>query len=125
MFFSKNPFLFPFFLFFEGLSPIIEFSGIIILGVAWFYQLVDLDLAILFLMGSIVLNIVLSLGAVIFEEMTFRRYPKLSHVLILSSLSFIETFIYRPVNTWWRLVGTFQFIFNKKAEWGAMEKKGF
>ncbi len=116
---------FPFFLLFEGLGPIVEFIGIIILIVAWFFQLLNAKLAILFLIGAIILNIVLSLGAVILEEMTFRRYPKIKHILILSCLSFLETLIYRPVNTWWRLIGTFQYIFNKKAEWGEMEKKGF
>lgn len=116
---------FPFFLFFEGLGPIIEFFGVIFFVVAWYFQLVNAELAILFFVGAIILNIVLSLGAVILEEMTFGRYPKLTHILILSSLSFLETLIYRPVNTWWRLVGTMQFLTNRKVEWGEMEKKGF
>ena len=118
-------FAFPFFLLFEGLGPIIELIGIIIFGFAWYFQLLNAELAILFFLGAVILNLVLSLGAVIFEEMTFRRYPSVAQVLLLSSLTILETLIYRPVNTWWRLVGTFQFIFNKKAEWGEMEKKGF
>ncbi|QPJ66743.1 MAG: glycosyltransferase family 2 protein [Candidatus Nitrohelix vancouverensis] len=116
---------FPFFLIFEGLGPIVEFVGVILFLVAWYFDLVNAELAILFFIGAIILNIVLSLGAVILEEMTFRRYPKLSHVLILCGLSALETFIYRPANTWWRLVGTFQYAMKKKVGWGVMEKKGF
>jgi cellulose synthase/poly-beta-1,6-N-acetylglucosamine synthase-like glycosyltransferase len=116
---------FPFFLIFEGLGPIVEFLGVILFIFAWFFQLVNTELAILFFIGAIVLNIVLSLGAIVLEELTFMRYPKLSHILILSGLSFLETLFYRPINTWWRLIGTLQFVFNKKAVWGNMEKKGF
>jgi len=73
----------------------------------------------------VVLNIFLSLGAILFEELTFRRYPDLKDVMVLCGLSFFETFLYRPFNTWWRVVGAWKFLFREQGGWGQMERQGF
>ncbi len=116
---------FPFFLFVEGFGPLIEFAGFFIFLLSLFFNLVDPPLAVLFLLATIALNILLSIGAIIFEELTFRRYSGLSEIVSLISLSLIEVFFYRPLTTWWRLVGIIQYASGKKGGWGRMDRRNF
>lgn len=118
-------FAFPFFLFVEGIGPIIEFVGITIFIISSFFQMVDYPLLILFILVTIFLNILLTVGSIIFEEMTFRKYPDTLMILKLIALSFVEVIVYRPFTTWFRLVGIFQYLAGKKGGWGKMVRKGF
>jgi len=117
--------VFPFLFFVEGLSCFLEFIGVIVFVISWVFDLVDEHLAILFVISVVILNIFLSMAAILFEEFTFRRYPSLKDVMILWWLSIIETFFYRPPNTWWRVVGTWKFLFGEQGGWGQMERQGF
>jgi cellulose synthase/poly-beta-1,6-N-acetylglucosamine synthase-like glycosyltransferase len=116
---------YPFFLFVEGLGPIIEVLGFVLFLISWYFNMVAYPLVYLFFLATIVLNIFLSIGSVIFEEMTYRRYPNTSTIIMLIGLSFIEIIIYRPVTVWYRLVGLFQYFSGKKGGWGKMVRKGF
>jgi len=112
-------------MFVEGLGPIIEVFGVLFFIVSWSFNLVGTPLLILFILATVVLNILLSIGSVIFEEMTYRRYPQTSMIIKLIGASFIEVFFFRPLTVWWRLVGIVQFFSGKKGDWGDMVRKGF
>jgi len=116
---------YPFFMLVEGLGPIIEVFGVLFFIVSWSFNLVGTPLLILFILATVVLNILLSIGSVIFEEMTYRRYPKTSMIVKLIGVSFIEVFFFRPLTVWWRLVGIMQYFSGKKGDWGDMVRKGF
>lgn len=116
---------YPFFLIAEGLGPIIEVLGFILFFASWYFDMVAYPLLYLFILATIVLNILLSIGSIIFEEMTYQRYPNTSMIIKLVALSFIEVFIYRPLTVWYRLVGLFQYFTGKKGGWGKMVRKGF
>ncbi|MFQ5561742.1 MAG: glycosyltransferase, partial [Nitrospinota bacterium] len=116
---------YPFFLFAEGFGPIIEVVGFLIFIVSWNLGMVAYPLVYLFILATIVLNILISIGSVIFEEMTYQRYPNFSMIFKLIGLSFIEVFVYRPLTVWYRLVGSSQYFMGKKGGWGKMVRKGF
>jgi len=116
---------YPFFLFAEGFGPIIELVGFLIFIISWNLGMVAYPLVYLFILATIVLNILISIGSVIFEEMTYQRYPNFSMIFKLIGLSFIEVFVYRPLTVWFRLVGLFQYFMGKKGGWGKMTRKGF
>jgi len=117
--------VFPFLFFVEGLSCFLEFIGVGVFVTSWFFGLVAEHLAILFVISAVILNIFLSLAAILFEEFTFRRYPSLKDVMVLWWLSVFETFFYRPLNTWWRVVGAWKFLFGEQGGWEQMERQGF
>ena len=117
--------VYPFFLLAEGIGPIIEIFGVLLFFVSWYFNMVAYPLVYLFILATIVLNILLSIGSVIFEEMTYRRYPNTSMIMTLIGLSFIEVFLYRPLTSWYRMVGIFQYFTGKKGGWGKMVRKGF
>lgn len=87
--------------------------------------MVAYPLLYLFILATIVLNILLTIGSIILEEMTYRRYPDTSMILKLIGFSFVEVFLYRPLTVWYRLAGLFQYFSGKKGGWGKMVRKGF
>jgi len=117
---------YPFFFIAEGFGPLVEIIGFVLFFASWYFGMVSYPLFYLFILVTIVLNILLSIGSVIFGEITYhRRYPNTSMIIKLIALSFIEIFIYRPLTVWYRLVGIVQYFKGKRGGWGKMIRKGF
>lgn len=121
---SVGLFAMPYFLIFEALGPLIEASGYIVTAVAVGFGLVNVVFAELLFLCAVVFGAVISLTSVLLEEMSFRRYPKVRHLLLLAAIGVIENFGYRQLTMWWRLKGVIDF-FRKKQGWGVMTRKGF
>ena len=64
------------------------------------------------------------MSAVALEELSFRRYPRVSDLMRLFGLALLENFGYRQLSAWWRLKGTISAIRGVKG-WGHMTRKGF
>lgn len=116
-------FAMPFFFFFELLGPVIELAGYIIIIIAFLIGAVNIQFALLFLAAAVLLGMVLSVSSVLCEEFTYRRYPKLRDVLLMTLYAFIENFGFRQMHSWWRFKGIIDFLKGNK-EWGAMTRKG-
>ena len=114
----------PFFFLFEMLGPIVEFAGYVFFFSSWYLNIVDLPFAMLFLAAAILLGVILSASSLVLEELSFRRYPKTLHLIILTIYALLENFGYRQLNTWWRFKAFFDYVLGKKG-WGKMERKGF
>lgn len=115
---------FPYFFFLEMLGPVIELLGYVSFAVTVLAGRADWPFALAFLSVAIILGAALSLSAVALEELSFRRYPRISDLLKLFGLALLENFGYRQINAWWRLQGTFAALRGKEG-WGAMTRKGF
>jgi cellulose synthase/poly-beta-1,6-N-acetylglucosamine synthase-like glycosyltransferase len=114
----------PFFLIFEALAPVIELAGYVVTIGALFLGLLDWRYAELFFLASVVYGAVVSVAAVVLEEVSFRRYPRLLDLLRLAMYGVLENFGYRQLTLWWRLRGTWDFLMGR-AEWGTMVRRGF
>ncbi|MDZ4132361.1 MAG: glycosyltransferase family 2 protein, partial [Dethiobacteria bacterium] len=110
---------FPFFLFYEFLGPVIEFTGYIVFVYAMFSGLLNPSFALLFLSAAILLGILLSTAALLMEEIFYRNYPRLRDVLILFLFAVLENLFYRQLHTWWRFRGLLDFFF-KPRTWGSV-----
>lgn len=116
--------VYPYYVFFEAMGPFIEITGYVVFAVSWYLNIINLPFAIAFLTVAILFGIALSMLSVILEELSFRKYPKTSHLLVLFAASVFENFGFRQMLSWWRFKGTLEWIFGKRA-WGHMEKRGF
>jgi cellulose synthase/poly-beta-1,6-N-acetylglucosamine synthase-like glycosyltransferase len=121
---SVGLFAMPYFLIFEAAGPLIEASGYIVTAIAVGFGMIDVVFAQLLFLSAVVFGAMISLTSVLLEEMSFRRYPKVRHLLLLAALGVIENFGYRQLTTWWRLKGVIDFV-RKKQGWGVMTRKGF
>lgn len=115
---------FPYFFFLEMLGPIIELLGYVSFAATIVAGRAEWPFVIAFLSVAIILGGALSLAAVALEELSFRRYPRLSDLMQLFMLALLENFGYRQLSAWWRLRGTISAIRGVEG-WGHMQRKGF
>lgn len=113
----------PYFLIGELLAPLVELSGFFIVGLSWWLGAINILFALLFLSFSIVLGMILSLSAVLMEEMTTKRYERATDIIILALYAFLENIGYRQLHAWWRIRGLVDFLRGKR-DWGVMVRKG-
>jgi len=114
---------FPYFVFVELFGPLVELLGyvFVIVGIAMGKVYLPTAMALLFL--TFLNGSILSLGAVLLEEWSLRKYPRVSDLNKLCLWALTETFWYRPLNTIWRLEGFWQFLKGNQS-WGEMTRKG-
>jgi hypothetical protein len=115
---------FPYFFFLEMLGPVIELLGYASFTISIVAGRAEWPIVLAFLSVAIVLGAALSLSAVALEELSFRRYPRLSDLLHLFALALLENFGYRQLSAWWRVKGTISAIRGVEG-WGHMTRKGF
>jgi hypothetical protein len=114
----------PFFLFFEGFGPFFEVLGYIIMVISLFAGWINLTFFIIFLFLAVILGVILTMFALILEELTVKKYSDPSDLGRLLLLGLIENFGYRQLVTVWRLRGLWDYL-NKKKKWGQMIRKRF
>lgn len=115
---------FPFWVFFEWLAPIIEFTGIFLLAGMAYLGLVDWYYFWLFLSLVYCFAICISTLAIVFEEFSFPQYRRISSIFILLFTVATEPFFYHPFNTWSAIKGNWDMWRGKKS-WGEMTRTGF
>ncbi len=95
----------PFQIIFEALSPLIEIAGYVSTLILFMFGYLSLEGTIAFLLLSVGLGILLSVTAMLLEELTFHTYPKTRQILTLIAAAFLENCGYRQVNAFWRFTG--------------------
>ncbi|OFW17996.1 MAG: hypothetical protein A3H27_11185 [Acidobacteria bacterium RIFCSPLOWO2_02_FULL_59_13] len=105
----------PFQTFIEAFGCIVEFVGYILIPVSFILGLTPLYLFLLFLLLAFFYGAMLSVGSVLLEEITYRRYPKMGDVLRLLLYAVLENIGYRQVVVLFRVQGFFQYLWGKKA----------
>ena len=114
----------PYLWIFELISAPLEISGYIVLAIAFTFDLVTLDVAILFFSASMFYGITLTLGAIFVEELTFRRYPRITDFIKLCLGAILEQFGFRQLHLYWRLRGMYRWLTGVQ-KWGDMKRTGF
>lgn len=100
----------PFHLYVEGLGTVVEFLGYLLVPVSFFTGLLPSALLLLFILLGLAYGGFLSVGAVLIEEMTYRRYPRLRDLLVLLAYAMVENIGYRQLILWARVQGTMKFL---------------
>lgn len=113
---------FPFLLFLEGISPLIEVGGFLFFIFCYFTGLINIEGALAFLLLSFGTGFLLSVGSIMLEEIAFQTYPRKKDLWIMILGAFVENFGFRQLMSWWRLEGTIKWIFRTKSSWGAMTR---
>ncbi|SDY19442.1 Glycosyltransferase, catalytic subunit of cellulose synthase and poly-beta-1,6-N-acetylglucosamine synthase [Evansella caseinilytica] len=113
----------PYFLFVELLGPIIEFFGYFIIVIGLWRGNLYLEYAVIIFLITLLYGSCLSMGAVLLEEWSQRKYPKVSDISKLFFFALTESLWYRFMVSYWRFIGFFQAVFQKKG-WGHIERKG-
>ena len=115
---------YPFFVFGEALSPAIEVLGYAGIAAGLAFGVVDMQFVWLFLSVVVLYGMLLSVWAILLEEVSFRKYKRPGDVLRLLLTSVIEAFVYRPLTLFFRLKAFWQLLRGDK-RWGVMKREGF
>ncbi len=114
----------PFYAFGEMLAPVIEVLGYIITVVGLFFGMVNVSFALLFILVAWGYGMLLSIWAVVLEEVSFRKYRRFGDLFRLLLFASLENFGYRQLTVWWRLKA-FASVWKRVHVWGDMARKGF
>jgi len=114
----------PFFAFGEMLAPVIELLGYVITIAGLSFGVVNVSFALLFVLVAWGYGMLLSIWAVVLEEVSFRRYRRLGDLFRMLLFASLENLGYRQMTVWWRLKA-FANVAKRSHVWGDMARKGF
>ena len=115
-------FCLPYFWIFELIGPLFEVAGYISVPISFVLGIVDLHFMITFFLVAVLYGIILSVGALLLEENTFRKYPRVSQILKLFAYAVLDNFGYRQLNTIYKVEATFGYRKNKSS-WGSIKRR--
>lgn len=84
---------------------------------------ISYEIALIFFVISVGFGMLLSVVAVMLEEMSIHIYSNPTYVVILFFAALIENLGYRQLNSWWRITVMYQIARKDKATWGNMKRK--
>jgi cellulose synthase/poly-beta-1,6-N-acetylglucosamine synthase-like glycosyltransferase len=114
----------PFFTFGEMIAPIVELLGYIGLVLGLLLGAVNVPFALAFLAVAVGYGILLSMWAIVLEEVTFRRYNQRGDLWRLLFFALIEGLGYRQLTVYYR-IHAFWKVMRGDRGWGVMQREGF
>jgi cellulose synthase/poly-beta-1,6-N-acetylglucosamine synthase-like glycosyltransferase len=108
---------------FELLAPVIEIVGILTIVLAACLGQLSREFFFQFLLFGYAFATVISLGSVLQEEITYKRYNDWKDVARLVTYCFLEHFPYRQLHMIWRLQGLWQYLRGDNV-WKPLKRKG-
>jgi len=116
-------FALPYLWVFEFAAPVIEILGIATIVLAAVLGVLSRAFFLQFLLFGYAFATVISIGSVLQEEITYKRYNDWQDVVRLVSYCFFEHFPYRQMHMFWRLQGIWQYLRGDNA-WAPLKRKG-
>jgi len=113
----------PYLWLFELLAPVIELGGIATIALAAWLGVLSRGFFLQFLIFGYAFATVISIGSVLQEEMTYKRYNDWKDMARLVSYCFLEHFPYRQLHMIWRLQGLWQYL-RGDVVWRPMKRQG-
>jgi len=115
---------FPYQVMVELLGPVIELVGMASILASAFVGLLSREAVLYLLLFGYLAGTIISVAAVLLEELTYRRYASLRELLRLLAYSFLDFFPYRQFLIVCRIWGLVDY-FRRPHSWGAQRRKGF
>ncbi|MDP6953504.1 MAG: glycosyltransferase family 2 protein [Alphaproteobacteria bacterium] len=109
----------------DVIGPLIEVAGYVLLPLMWLGGLIHAGYFVAFLALTILLGLVISIGALFLEEFRLRRYISVSALLTLTGVAVFENVGYRQLANFWRIIGWYRFLRGRGGGWGHIQRSGF
>lgn len=113
----------PYLWLFELLAPVIEVTGFATVLLAAVFGALSWTFFLQFVLFGYGFATVISIGSVLQEELTYKRYNDWQDVARLVSYCFLEHFPYRQFHMIWRLQGLWQYLRGDMA-WRPLKRQG-
>lgn len=116
---------YPYWFFYEWLAPILEVTGLISIVLFYYLGILNIDFFIAISFMVYAFAIMFSYYAILWEVYTYNQYTKTKDIFTLMLFALIEPFVYHPIVTFSAIKGNYKKLFNIKAGWGTITRKGF
>jgi cellulose synthase/poly-beta-1,6-N-acetylglucosamine synthase-like glycosyltransferase len=113
----------PYFLVVEGLAPVLEATGLLLLGAGLAGGWVD-PAAVQITGAAYLFSAAVGTAVLVFDDIAFGSYRGVRSRLRLVWLTIFEQLVFRPMTVAWRLWGL-KYFFEGRSEWGAQVRRGF
>ena len=113
---------FPFMIAFEWLGPLIEVGGYVFMTLGFATGIISPTAFWTFMLLAVSLGTLLSMSALLLEEISYHVYRERGDLLRLAAVAVIENFGYRQLATVWRLQGLWQWATGTGKGWGHMTR---
>lgn len=115
---------FPYWLIFEYLAPIIEFTGILITLVFIYFGYINWIYFLLLCLFVYTFSVCFSICAILADEFSYQQYKTLKDARKLIWAAFVDPLIFHPLTVIAALKGNWQKI-RGNTQWGDMTRVGF
>ena len=115
----------PFYLLFELLGPVVELIGVVVVIAGFAFGAVSTDFALLFAVVAVLYSMLLSVSALLVEEVSFHKYSRWRDLMIAIAAAALENVGYRQLHSWWRLKGLMNAVLGRQPNWGVMTRTAF
>ena len=115
----------PYFWLFELIAPLLELIGLVVIALSLLLGVTSVNFVLMFMTVTYGYAILVTLFALVIEELTFHKYSRWSELGALLVASVLENVGYRQATAWWRLEGWWASLRGKKQVWGTMTREGF
>jgi cellulose synthase/poly-beta-1,6-N-acetylglucosamine synthase-like glycosyltransferase len=116
-------FALPYLFLFELLAPLVEIVGLVTIVLAACLGVLSGTYFAQFLIFGYAFATLISIGAVLQEEITYKRYNDWQDVMRLLAYCFLEHFPYRQMHMIWRLRGMWEYLRGDHS-WKPLKRKG-
>jgi poly-beta-1,6-N-acetyl-D-glucosamine synthase len=115
---------YPFWFFYEWLSPFVEFFGLIFFAFLVIIGKVNWTFFVALLLAVYCFAFFISMFALLAEESSFFKYTQKRDTFKMILIALIEPFWFHPRVVWWSLKGNWD-LYKGKKSWGEMTRQGF
>lgn len=114
----------PYNVIFEALNPYFRITGLLALIGYVLLDMTNWQILVVFGLVNLLSGYLLSVGALLLEEMAFRRYNKLSDLVKMLFFSALKFVGYHQLGVLWRVQGHIQYLQNNNS-WGTMTRQSW
>jgi cellulose synthase/poly-beta-1,6-N-acetylglucosamine synthase-like glycosyltransferase len=114
----------PYMWIFEFFAPVVEACGYLTIFLAVVAGTLSRQFLLLFLVFGYAFATMISIGSVLLEELTYRRYSDWREVARMLFYCLLEHFPYRQMTMIWRLQGLWQYL-RGDLKWRRLQRTGF
>ena len=99
----------PYFFLFELAAPVVELLGLVFVPLSYIIGILSIKYLITYFIAATVFGVILSIGALIIEEYTFKKYVEIKEFFRLCLYAVIENFSYRQMTVLFRVIAIFRY----------------
>ncbi|MGB3145141.1 MAG: glycosyltransferase [Maribacter sp.] len=116
---------YPYWFFYEWLSPLLEFFGVITVIIFAYLGILNWDFFLTITMTIYLFSMMISFYAILWDVYSYNEYSRTKDILILMGCAILEPLLFHPIVVYAAVRGNYKKLFKIKTGWGSQVRKGF